>query len=170
MAPALTQVYCPGKRGKGHVPGSGCCDTVKRPKSLIKSKYQQYKLDKSRLEAKTKLEEESGLDENVELVTKAASAVTIEESVPAVANGETKETSTSNGSSAPATEANGVAKVPLTLTSKGSSSASLDAAKEQFLNLCKSLDPESNKQFMAWLADDALPYLKVSLIKNNMLK
>ena len=170
MAPALTQVYCPGKRGKGHVPGSGCCDTVKRPKSLIKSKYQQYKLDKSRLEAKTKLEEESGLDENVELVTKAASAVTIEESVPAVANGETKETPTSNGSSAPATEANGVAKVPLTLTSKGSSSASLDAAKEQFLNLCKSLDPESNKQFMAWLADDALPYLKVSLIKNNMLK
>jgi len=160
MAPALTQVYCPGKRGKGHVPGSGCCDTVKRPKSLIKSKYQQYKLDKSRLEAKTKLEEESGLDKNVELVTKATSAVTVEESVPAVANGEAKETPTSNGSSAPATEANGVVKVPPSLNSKGSSSASLDATKEQFLNLCKSLDPESNKQFMAWLADEALPYLK----------
>ena len=108
--------------------------------------------------------------ENVKLVTKTVSAVTVEESVPAVANGETKETPTSNGSPAPSPEANGVAKVPPSLTSKDSSSASLDATKEQFLNLCKSLDPESNKQFMTWLADEALPYLKVSLIKNNMLK
>ena len=116
------------------------------------------------------MEEESEFDGNVLPVTKAASAVTLEESV---ANGESKETPTLNGSTKSPSlsiEANGVAKVPPPLTSKGSKSGSLDAAKEQFLNLCKSLDPESNKQFMAWLADEALPYLKVSPIKNNVVK